>query len=84
MKEYRVRQQIMEGPHKGEWGCAWHPNGGRVVHAYSTLEDAQNWISAQPTWYEKYNKMWPPEFRKEVPPYKIEVREVSPWEEVEL
>lgn len=83
MKEYRVRQLITDGPHKGEWGTAWHPNGGRVAHAYASLEDAQNWIAAQPAWYEKYNKQWPPELRKEVPPYKIEVREVTPWETVE-
>ena len=83
MKEYRVRQQITEGPHKGEWGAAIHPNAGRVIHPFRELEDAQNWIAAQPDWYAAYNKRWPAEFRKEVPPYRIEVREVTPWETIE-
>lgn len=82
MKEYRVRQKVTEGPHKGEWKTAWHPNGGTLIHPFKSLADAKRWIASQPAWYEKYNKAWPPEFHKEVPEYKIEVREVTPWKDV--
>lgn len=83
MKEYRVREQQMSGPHKGEWVTAWHPNGGKLIHTFKTFEDAQNWIAAQPEWYEKYNKRLPSDLHREVPPYKIEVRDVTPWETLE-
>lgn len=83
MKEYRVRQQIMEGPNKGKWETAIHPNAGRRIQPFYTLEDAKNWIAAQPVWYEEYNRRWPPELQKEVPKYRIEAREVTPWDVIE-
>ena len=80
MKEYRIMQLVTEGPHKGEWKRAWYPNGGPLVHPFKTQEDAQAWIDRMPEWYEKWNRMYPREKRREVPQYRIEVREVTPWE----
>lgn len=83
LKEYRVRQQITDGPHKGIWGGVCRPDGWRMVFPFGSLQDAQDWIAKQPAWYAEYNKRWPPEMRREVPPFRIEVREVTPWETVE-
>lgn len=78
MKEYRVMQLATGGPREGEWLRAWIPLSGRTVHNFKTLEDAQAWIDKRPEWYAEYNEIH--HLRMEVPQYRIEAREVTPWE----
>lgn len=83
MKEYRVREQITHGPYAGKWHTALLPNGSPCTSAFSTLDDAKNWIEEQCVRYEQWNRMLPQNYRKQIPPYKIEVREVTPWQDAE-
>lgn len=80
MKEYRVKQLETQGLHAGEWVTAWHPTGGKLVHPFTSLEAAKDWIAHQPEWYTGYNQQVPPDLRRSVPQYRIESREVTQWE----
>ena len=83
MKEYRVMQLVTEGPNKGKWKTAWHP-GGPLAPQFKSLEDAQAWIDRVPEVYAAWYRQLPPQYRKTAPKdFRIEVREVTPWEAID-
>lgn len=73
---------VVESRDGETWRTAYHPDGGNIVHPFTTLGSAERWIASMPDAYAKFNKRMPPRYQRDMPSYKILEREVTEWREL--
>lgn len=73
---------VVESMDGETWRTAYHPDFGNITYPFNKLASAEHWIASMPDVYAKLNKRMPPKYQREMPRYKILVRDVTEWREL--